>query len=433
MSDKPGLNFQAARLKAIAKAPYLATAIWAMHPIATPGIGTMGIDKFWRLYYDPEVVEEWDVDGTATVLIHEVWHLLRRHPERAEEMGIDYDDRGFETQYKHKVWNLAADCELNDDIRQEGHTFPIEGVFPETFDLPEDKIAEWYFDKIFDENEMQNAKKALQKLIQKIKDAIGEDGNPMAGDDGSGAGGIAKDWEKGKDATDEDGEPLPQTLEGEGELVRQQVAHDIKKNIGNAPGHAERWAEERLNPKVDWRRQLQGAIRGALMQAAGRVDYSYTRPSRRQSAVPQVVLPVMRGPKPSVAMVIDTSGSMSQKDLARALGEAKGVVEATESKVSVIACDARAYEIQDIYRAEDIDLTGGGGTDMNAGLDKAEEIKPAPAIAIVFTDGYTPPWREKKPDKIDKVVICLIEQGNRSWGSMTETPSWATVIKVDSE
>lgn len=431
MTQKPGLNFQAARLKAIAKAPYLATAIWAMHPIATPGIGTMGIDKWWRLYYDPEVVEEWDIDGTATVLIHEVWHLLRRHPERAEEIGIDYEDKGFETAYKHKVWNLAADCELNDDIRQESHAFPVDAIFPENFSLPENKMAEWYFDKIFDENKMEDAKKALEELIQKIKDQIGDANNPMAGDDGSGAGGIAKDWEQGQNATDEDGNPLPKTSEGEGELVRQQVAHDIQKNIGNSPGHAQRWADERLNPKVDWRRQLQGAIRGALMQAAGRVDYSYTRPSRRQAAIPQVVLPVMRGPKPSVAMIIDTSGSMSQDDLNTAIGEAKGVIEATESNVKVIATDSQAYEIQDIYRPEDIDLTGGGGTDMNAGLDKAEEIKPSPSIAIVFTDGYTPPWRDKKPSKIDKVIICIIEQRGRSWGSMTEVPKWATRIDVE--
>ena len=35
--------------------PYLATALWAVQRIETPGLGTFAVDRRWRLYYDPSV------------------------------------------------------------------------------------------------------------------------------------------------------------------------------------------------------------------------------------------------------------------------------------------------------------------------------------------------------------------------------------------
>jgi predicted metal-dependent peptidase len=430
MEDR-NLKFQAIRLKAISTAPYLATAIWSMHPVIAEGMGTMGVDKYWRLYYDPAKLDDWSTDECATVILHEVWHLLREHPTRAEFIGIDPEDRSFENFYKARVWNIAADCELNDDLRQEGHPLPDGCIFPEQFNCAENLTAEEYYEKIFDEKDMQNKAKKLKQMLKKIGKELGDPGkgckgDPMGGSDGSGAGGPKGEWELDPDDGDN-----PGTAEGMGELIRQQTAHDIEKQgekgIGNIPGHAKRWAKARLNPKIDWRRRLASIVRGTIQQAAGMMDYSYSRPSRRQSVFPRVVLPTMRGPKPSVGVVIDTSGSMGEKDLEMALSEIHGIVKATESDILVTACDTKAYDMQKIFSADQVDLTGGGGTDMVPGMELV--AKERCSLCVVLTDGYTPPWPKTKLKGLNKVLIVIIN--GRRYGSITDTPDWAEVLTID--
>jgi predicted metal-dependent peptidase len=69
-----------------------------------------------------------------------------------------------------------------------------------------------------------------------------------------------------------------------------------------------RWAETLLHPVVDWRQALQTSIRKGLFLTAGKIDYSYRRPSRRP--VPNVILPSLVQPVPQVSVMLDTSGSM---------------------------------------------------------------------------------------------------------------------------
>src|SRR5262249_860718 len=71
----------------------------------------------------------------------------------------------------------------------------------------------------------------------------------------------------------------------------------------------------------DWGKALAAELRRAVADTAGAVDYSYRRPSRRASVAGDVVLPALRRPVPEVAVVCDTSGSMTEELLAAALGE----------------------------------------------------------------------------------------------------------------
>ena len=62
------LKLQAARLLLVRERPYLASALWSLIPIQTPGLGTLAVDMYWRLYYDPEAIEKWSRDQLS--LIH---------------------------------------------------------------------------------------------------------------------------------------------------------------------------------------------------------------------------------------------------------------------------------------------------------------------------------------------------------------------------
>src|SRR5690606_38416681 len=113
------------------------------------------------------------------------------------------------------------------------------------------------------------------------------------------------------------------------QAIRRLTAEGIRGHArarGHVPAGWRRWAEAVLEPVVDWRQVLAGSVRRAVASASGAVDYTYQRPSRRAASQRKVVLPSLRRPVPTVAIVIDTSGSMSEDALGAALAEVAGVL-----------------------------------------------------------------------------------------------------------
>jgi predicted metal-dependent peptidase len=384
----------AARLFLANHRPYLSVALWSLMPKPIEGMGTFAVDKYWRLYYDPQL--DWDVQTTAAVLYHEVFHLLRDHAGRASESRDPI------------IWNLAGDCEINDDIREEGFwNLPENCVYPDTFGLEDGKLAEYYYEQL-------------------IKNAVFvqvEGPAPGAGQCGSAAGGPRRPWEE-YDGSDK------KIGQAEGRLIARKVAEDIRhhRERGTVPAGWARWAEEFLNPKVDWRRELRALIFNSVADVVGKVDYTYRRPSRRQSAFSDVVIPSMTEPMVKVAVIIDTSGSMNQEDLNAALTEVKGILDATGARegVTVLSVDAAVHSVQRVFSARQVKLAGGGGTDMRVGFDEVARLRPRPNVLVVLSDFYTP-WPDSPPKGLSKVIgVCI-----NSDIEPTNVPSWLKVVKVD--
>ena len=251
--------------------------------------------------------------------------------------------------------------------------------------------------------------------------ALGGPDGPRV-DCGSGAAGDARPWERpGTDTADGSVDP------GDADLVRDAVATDIDRHTrtgGDVPAGLRRWAGERLQPVVDWHAELRAVVSKHIGQHAGRRDYTYRRPSRRRA--PGVVLPGMVGhAPPSVAVVIDTSGSMQPHDLARALAETGDLVRRlghTHTAVRVITCDAAANTVQTVRDVRQVQLVGGGGTDMAAGIEAALALKPRPDLVVVITDGWTP-W----PDEpVGVPVVAVLTQDDEP----QDPPAWIRTIKA---
>jgi predicted metal-dependent peptidase len=212
------------------------------------------------------------------------------------------------------------------------------------------------------------------------------------------------------------------------DLLRRQVALDVTahgKLPGTVPAGLLRWAEEVLSPKVNWRALLAAELRRTVAEVAGAVDYSYRRPSRRSSVAGQVVLPALRRPVPEVAVVCDTSGSMTGDLLAMVLAEVEGLLRALglARQVRVLACDTAVGPAQRVNSARQVQLVGGGGTNMGAGIAAAAALRPRPAVTVVLTDGYTP-W-PAGPPKGMRIVVGLI--GSRA----PDAPPWARSVRVE--
>ena len=166
--------------------------------------------------------------------------------------------------------------------------------------------------------------------------------------------------------------------------------------------------------------------RQAVVEAAGRVQFTYTRPSRRQS--PGLILPSMRGPKVRVAIVLDTSASMTSADLLAGMSEIRGVLKSTGisgDRLTLLTCDAANGTPQRISRVENAVLTGGGGTDMRVGIAAADTLRPPPHVTIVVSDGDTP-WPDRPPRS---KLVCVIV-GNEY--AATRTPGFALTATVPS-
>jgi predicted metal-dependent peptidase len=400
-------DLAAARFRASDHYPYFNSALYSITPVNMPGLykkmgSPIGIDKWWRLYYDMPKIQElgWSVEILANILIHEISHPLRNHAERCVIMGAD-----------HQIWNIATDCAINWHLRQEKCVLPDNVCYPELYGMPENLLEEEYYERL-----MENA--------TKVKVSIKNPG-VAGGNCGSGATGIKEDWEISGDDNREG--QTPSISSSEAELIRRKVAQDMiehSQSRGTLPAGWERWAQEILHPQVNWRKELPAQVRRGLMAITGKQDYTYARLSRRQ--LPGIILPAMQGPIPKVDLLIDTSGSMGDKELGQALGELQGMLRATGVRdvgVRVYSCDAALHTAQKVFSVNQAKLAGGGGTDMCEGIRAIAERtrKDRANILVIVSDGYTP-WPPTQPTEWEYVITVLVADGNE--------PGWGKVIRV---
>jgi predicted metal-dependent peptidase len=399
----------AARVIAQQRWPYLASLLFSLKfvPVSHEELQTMGVDAGWRLYYSPNFVMNESPEALATVLLHEALHCMHAHADRFTSLHQEMD--------LHPIWNIAGDAGIN-EILDEAQ-MPWTTVEPVRFTT----LLKYPIHS--------------GMVTESIYFAILECADPSEldafQDCGSGSGGASRTYELAAD------DPVNPSIRSDQRAgVRDRVAHDIydhAKNRGTVPGGLLRWAESILHPTIDWREALAGKLRRDLAMVSGRRDYVYTRPSRRQEAMrligSTVLLPAMRKPAPPrVAVVVDTSGSISSSELQAFLGELVGITRASgvSGGIATIPCDARAYEtlfVRSVADIENLKLPGGGGTDMSTGIRAASELRPKPHIIAVFTDGHTP-WPKEAPRGIDSIIVI-------SPTGSPPPPAWTHWIQLD--
>lgn len=396
------VNLEAVRFKARKVAPYFGTVIWGLRPVEVPGCGTFSVTDDGQFVYDPNV--DWTFEEQVGVFIHELHHVVLGHAERCGAR-----DR--------KMWNIATDIEINNSLRRGGIVLPKGALMPENFNLPQNQAAEVYY-------------QAIQGMIPEQQPKFPDSSKPGAGRCGSVAGGIKEEFEPEPDgnaatAGQNTGGQQSGKTEVEMAAMRRRVAEEIMKDIGNAPGNLVDWARQQITPTTPWQSALRAAVKRAIHTVAGgATDYTYSRTNDR-TLDPDLILPTLITKKPELAVIVDTSGSISREELDEAIAEVASVLRAHANRMTIMAVDTKVHEVHTVAvssKVETLKFSGGGGTDLRVGFDYALKLRPKPNIVIVFTDAFTP-WPKYKPDA--EVIVCLTRHGDES-----RVPKWARTLRV---
>ena len=349
----------------------------------------MAVDRRWRIYVPPNLLENTAVGRLGKEMVHCVHHLLRDHSDRARVVGGH-----------HFSWLVAADMEINDDFlpaERAGNS----GLDPEGLGFAVGQTAEEYGSQLV---ELPRRSAWEANMI----------------DCGSGAHGRARPWEL--DSGDD--RDVATTHAIQCQVAGASVEHDSVQP-GIVPRGLLRWARSFVEPAVDWRRTLASEIRRGVSTVTGMADYSYSRPSRRGSALKGVVFPSMVRRLPDVLVICDTSGSMSAAKLARVRGEVEGILRQVGLRnggIRVLSVDTVAHGIERVSSTSGLSFVGAGGTDMRVGFAEARRLRPVPTSIVVITDGLTP-WPPSNPlPAVPSVVVLVGEEG--------EAPPWARVVRV---
>ena len=391
-------RLQAARLWIAANRPYYSKALFSCPVIAVAAPARVGIDEQWRIYASSQFLESVTVERAAAELIHVLNHALRDHARRARNTGVDAATA--------TLWHVAADCEINDDLYEDNL-------------IDEHDDDGWLLPELFDMDDLQPAEAYFRHLCDNAVPVEAPVAAP--GGCGSGCHGQPVDHELPLDTaplSDLDRKLLQRATALE--VAARRKAHGTE----SVPDGLTRWAHQTLNPHVDWRQQLAAAVRASVHHTAGTADYTWQRPSRRQQPHEPVLRPAMTRPVPSITVVVDTSGSMSNHELDRALTEISAIIATVVcgDTVRVLSADTHIRCDQHIHNTNQINLQGGGGTNMATAISAAAET--APDAIVVITDGWTP-WPPTRPPGTRCVIAALTEGSGIHW-----VPDWIQAIDI---
>jgi len=290
---------------------FYASILFKMPMIAKDDVQTMATDGK-SIFYNPEWSNALTDEEMDFVRCHEGMHRVLRHHLRM-------NDRDSE------LWNIATDYAINSILKKSGMTMPKDGLYSREY---EGMSAE----KIYDT--LNNS-----------------DTRPMPCNWGQVKSG-------GKQMTKEQ-------IKAEENMIRAEVTMAVQqsKNVGQLPSDIKQIITEMERSQVDWSSVIRRVVGGDQPE-----DYTYRRPNRRALHCMDIYNPsTLKSSCGDVAVWVDTSGSVSDKEKKHALGELNAIAEDMQpNSVTIFYGDADVKNIERYERGDIIECLnskGGGGTD----------------------------------------------------------------------
>lgn len=215
-------------------------------------------------------------------------------------------------------------------------------------------------------------------------------------------------------------------IQNAAEAMEDRSWATTSKGRGLVPGFAERFLEELRKPQNDWRALLTDFIQEEVC------DYSFTPPDRRYDG--DFFLPDYNDKDIEVKKIlfmIDTSGSMSTKDITDCYSEIKGAIDQFNGRIEgwLGFFDATIVEPKPFEDEESFSIIrpkGGGGTSFDIIFKYVnEKMNDDPPVSIVIlTDGMAPFPDERVTNDIPTLWIINNEM---------ITPPWGRVARIEAD
>jgi len=363
-----------------------------------PTMATDGI----KIYYTDEWINKLTDEEIQFSIVHEFFHIIFKHAHWVEDLKLH-----------HEISNIAQDIVINALLQHDSIGHAPDGIIKADYNgTVEITIngVKFSFEDAYKKNFLAIYKEIMSKIPPPPPSGGGKGkggkGDPKMSQGGSKVGPLDKVIPKklSQEAQDD--------VDGE---VNQMNASARMKGIGSGLA---RVLDILTKGVVPWKNYIRPVIDRAT---AGFPTYS--RPKRRASPT-NIIMPSIKRMGVNVTVAIDTSGSISDKELQYFLGEIDSMLSSYPKgavTVNALYHTDRVYSIQKSakYIKDVIAKVESGGTSHIEVFEKAEELNSK--VLVCLTDGWS-----DYPDttNIANVIFVCIDKGGR-------VPDFARRINVD--
>lgn len=361
-----------ARAGLVLDQPFFGSLALRLKPKEDPTCTTAWTDGI-ELGFNSGFINSLTLEQVKGLLAHEVMHIACAHHAR----------RGNRDP---KKWNQAGDYAINDILTQSG------------FALPDNGLSGW------------GTEHSADDIYAKLPDPQdsggqdpGQDSGQQSGNDPGGCGEV-------RDYPGQDGQSVSPAdmaqAEQEAKIAAQQAAQQAKA-MGTLPTSVERLVADLVQPRIDWREILR-----RFVEQSAKSDYSWTPPNRR--FVHQgLYLPSLQSEElGDLAIVMDTSGSVSTPEITEFSSELTAILEKFNSQATVLYCDSKVAHVER-FRQDDLPLelhpAGGGGTNFRPPFEWIEENADQPPAALIY---FTDLECSRYPDEPEYPVLWVHTGGH---------------------
>jgi predicted metal-dependent peptidase len=232
----------------------------------------------------------------------------------------------------------------------------------------------------------------------------------------------------GKPLDEHDWDGAKSLDEAEKEALAKEIDSAVRTGAllaGKQGGEVDRSFDAVMQSKVNWAEQLREFVSTVC---AGKGDSTWAKPNRRWLQHDVYMPSQISESIGSICVGIDTSGSISGEDIAKALAELVSICDnTTPEKVDLLYWDTEVAAHEQ-YREENYSglLTstkpkGGGGSSSLCVFDYVVKNKLEPQCIVMITDGYI-----EFPQTAPLYPTIWVMVGNT-----TTVPPFGSVIRVD--
>lgn len=369
-----------------------------------------------RLGYNPLFISRLSFDEVKGVFCHEIMHCVLSHHLR-------------EGDRVHERWNRACDYVINSTLIESGFVLPLGALLDAKFaDMSADKVYSLLPEETYGNGDGNGDDDGNSGNGDGDGNSDSDGNNSNSNSNGNGNNGAPCGCGEVRAPEKENGKPLSPSETKQMIKEWKVAAHQAiqaSKLAGNLPKGLERFIRKSLLPSVNWKQVLH-----RFVNQSARNDYSWFPPNKRY-VYRGFYLPSLKSEElPPVVLVVDTSGSVGQKELDRFASELTSVLMEHRTSCTVIYCDSKIANVEE-FSSDDLPLNlhpkGGGGTNFRPAFDWVEEHGDTPSCLIYFTDLYCDSFPDYIPDY--PVLWAHIPDSDNS-GDNPEVP-FGEIIEIE--